>query len=105
MAAISVTACQQDTNDITPLTQEVRFVIDTESCIGTRAISDGTGATQLSWAVFNDQGELIHKKATKSDVSELLTENGYTMSISLAKGQTYPVAFWAQHPECGAYYV
>ena len=105
MAAISITACQQDTNDITPLTQEVRFVIDTESCIGTRAISDGTGATQLSWAVFNDQGELIHKKATKSDVSELLTENGYTMSITLAKGQTYRVAFWAQNPECEAYTV
>ncbi len=103
MAIIGITACQQDTNDITPATNEVRFVIDTESSIGTRAISDGTGATQLSWAVFNDQGELIHKKATKEDVSDLLTENGYTMYISLAKGQTYRVAFWAQNPECEAY--
>ena len=102
-AAFSITACQQDTNDITPVTNEVRFMIGTESCMSTRAISDGTGATQLSWAVFNDQGELIHKKATKSDVTGLLTENGFTMSISLAKGQTYRVAFWAQNPECEAY--
>ena len=102
-AAFSITACQQDTNDVTPVSNEVRFVIGTENGMTTRAISDGTGATQLSWAVFNDQGELIHKKATKSDVSELLTEDGYTMSITLAKGQTYRVAFWAQNPECEAY--
>ena len=102
-AALSITACQQDTNNVTPETNEVRFMIGTENCLGTRAISDGTGATQLSWAVFNDQGELIHKKATKNDVKDLLTENGHTMSITLAKGQTYCVAFWAQNPECKAY--
>ena len=102
-AAFGIAACHEDTNDITPVTNEVRFMIGTESCMSTRAISDGTGATQLSWAVFNDQGELIHKKATKSDVTGLLTENGFTMSISLAKGQTYRVAFWAQNPECEAY--
>ena len=101
--ALSITACQQDTNNVTPETNEVRFMIGTENCLGTRAISDGTGATQLSWAVFNDQGELIHKKATKNDVKDLLTENGHTMSITLAKGQTYCVAFWAQNPECEAY--
>lgn len=105
VAACSFVACQQDTNEIIPQTCEVRFTIDTESRIGTRAISDGTGATQLSWAVFNDKGELIHKKTTKENVSGLLTDNGYTMSISLAKGQTYKVAFWAQNAECDAYTV
>ena len=103
IAALGFVACQQDTDDITPETFEVKFVIDTESRIGTRAISDGTGATQLSWAVFNDEGELIHKKATKDNVGGLLTEDGYSMYISLAKGQTYKVAFWAQNPECDAY--
>ena len=103
IAAFSITACQQDSNETTPQTQDVKFVIDTESCIGTRAISDGTGATQLSWAVFNDQGELIHSKATKNDVEDLLSDEGYSMYISLAKGQTYRVAFWAQNPECEAY--
>ena len=102
-AALSITACQQDTNNVTPETNEVRFMIGTENCLGTRAISDGTGATQLSWAVFNEQGELIHKKATKNDVKDLLTKDGHTMAITLAKGQTYRVAFWAQNPECKAY--
>lgn len=103
IAAFSITACQQDSNETTPQTQDVKFVIDTENCIGTRAISDGTGATQLSWAVFNDQGELIHSKATKNDIQDLLSDEGYSMYISLAKGQTYRVAFWAQNPECEAY--
>jgi hypothetical protein len=102
-AAFSITACQQDTNDVTPVSNEVRFVIGTENGMTTRAISDGTGATQLSWAVFNNQGELIHKKATKENVTSLLTKEGHTMSITLAKGQTYRVAFWAQNPECEAY--
>ncbi|MBO7265026.1 MAG: hypothetical protein J6U91_02215 [Alistipes sp.] len=103
IAALGFVACQHDTDHITPETFEVKFVIDTESRIGTRAISDGTGATQLSWAVFNEEGELIHKKATKDNVGGLLTEDGYSMYISLAKGQTYKVAFWAQNPECDAY--
>ena len=102
-AAFSITACQQDTNDVTLVSNEVRFVIGTENGMTTRAISDGTGATQLSWAVFNNQGELIHKKATKENVTSLLTKDGHTMSITLAKGQTYRVAFWAQNPECEAY--
>lgn len=103
MAAFSFMACQHDTDEFTPEICEVNFVIDMESCIGTRAISDGTGATQLSWAVFNDEGELIHAKTTKDNVEDLLTDEGYSMAISLAKGQTYRVAFWAQNPECEAY--
>jgi hypothetical protein len=106
MATCGMVACQHDNEKFEESAmQNVEFVIDTESSIGTRAISDGTGATQLSWGVFNENGELIIEKTTKENVTSLLTEGGYTMGISLAKGKTYVVAFWAQNAECDAYSV
>ena len=84
---------------------EVNFVIDIEGAMATRAISDGTGATQLSWAIFSETGELIHSKTVKDNVTGLLTSAGHSISMSLAKGKTYKAVFWAQNPECTAYTV
>ena len=83
----------------------VNFALDVQSIPSTRAISDGTGATQLMYGVFNDAGELVIGKAVKNDVTGLTSNAGYTMSISLAKGQSYNVVFWAQNPNCQAYTV
>ena len=90
---------------ITTENVEVSFALDLQSIPSTRAISDGTGATQLSYGVFNDSGELVIGKVVKNDVTTLLSQAGHTMTISLAKGQSYNVVFWAQNPQCSAYTV
>ena len=84
---------------------EVNFVLELEGALETRAISDGTGANQLSWAIFSETGELIHAKTVKDNVTGLLTESGHSIAVSLAKGKTYKAVFWAQNPECAAYTV
>ena len=84
-------------------TVEVTFAIDAEAAMTTRAISDGSKATQLMYGVFNESGDLIIKKAIKNNITTLL--GGYNMSISLAKGHSYQVVFWAQNSECKAYEV
>ena len=84
---------------------EVNFDLELEGALGTRAISDGTGADQLSWAIFSETGELIHAKTVKDNVTGLLTSAGHSISMSLAKGKTYKAVFWAQNPECAAYTV
>ena len=84
---------------------EVNFVLELEGALETRAISDGTGADQLSWAIFSEAGELIHAKTVKDNVTGLLTESGHSIAVSLAKGKTYKAVFWAQNPECRAYTV
>ena len=84
---------------------EVNFVLELEGALETRAISDGTGADQLSWAIFGETGELIHAKTVKDNVTGLLTESGHSIAVSLAKGKTYKAVFWAQNPECTAYTV
>ena len=78
---------------------------DTKANIrATRAISDGTGTNQLTYRVFDKDGNAIATQAlTKETATDLLT--GHTVTLSLAKGQTYKVAFWAQNSNCTAYTV
>ena len=84
---------------------QVTFSLGVEDAIKTRSISDGTGADQLMYAVFDEGGNLVIQKSVKDDVSGLTADNGYDMTISLARGNTYQVVFWAQNSECGAYRV
>lgn len=83
----------------------VQFSLDIEGSINTRAISDGTTADQLMWAIFSEQGELIIPKTVKENVTGLTSDTGCTFSVSLAKGKTYRAAFWAQSSQCQAYSV
>lgn len=88
---------------------QVTFSLATEGGIASRAISDGTGAKKLIYAVYNANGELI-KTIDKADangqiIDNAAFDNGLTdqVTITLAKGQQYTVAFWAQNPNCTAY--
>ncbi len=78
---------------------------DTKANIrATRAISDGTGTDKLMYRVFDKDGNAITTQALKSETAtDLLT--GHTVTLALAKGQTYKVAFWAQNSNCTAYTV
>ena len=105
------TSCSNDELDRVQSGNEaqVTFSLAAEGGIATRAISDGTGAKKLVYAVYNANGELIETIAN-TDVNGQIVDNsafdnGLTenVTITLAKGQQYTVAFWAQHPECTAY--
>lgn len=75
----------------------VTFTVDVpESGPQSRAIGDGTQATQLFYAVYDLEGMLITKKDETASYP-------HTVSISLAKDQEYQIAFWAQDPTCTAY--
>lgn len=63
----------------------------------------------MVYAVYNASGELIETIAN-TDVNGQIVDNsafdnGLTenVTITLAKGQQYTVAFWAQNPNCTAY--
>ena len=49
-------ACTNEQEPVAPETVEVSFNLDVENQPITRAISDGTGATQLMYGVFNEAG-------------------------------------------------
>lgn len=105
------TSCSNDELDVVQSGNEaqVTFSLGLEGGIATRAISDGTGAKKLVYAVYNAEGELI-KTIANADVNGQIVDNsafdnGLTenVTITLAKGQQYTVAFWAQNPNCTAY--
>lgn len=105
------TSCSNDELDVVQSGNEaqVTFSLAAEGGIATRAISDGTGAKKLVYAVYNANGELI-KTIANADVNGQIVDNsafdnGLTenVTITLAKGQQYTVAFWAQDPKCTAY--
>jgi len=101
------TSCSNDELDVVQSGNEaqVTFSLGLEGGIVTRAISDGTKADRLVYSVFDENGNRISTIAqvAKSDLTDLLT--GHTETITLAKGQTYQVAFWAQDSDCDAYTV
>ena len=72
-----------------------------DGAVQTRAIGDGSGADLLIYAVFDSTG-------TRIDGIEQVSKNvtfPTTETITLAKGQTYRIAFWAQNRACTAYEV
>lgn len=98
------TSCSNDELDVVQSGNEaqVSFSLGLEGGIATRAISDGKSADVLMYAVFDKYGNRINtiQKVSKTKVTFPTTE-----SITLAKGQTYKVAFWAQDEDCKAYTV
>lgn len=105
------TSCSNDELDVVQSGNEaqVTFSLAAEGGIATRAISDGTGAKKLVYAVYNASGELIETIANTDANGQIVDnsafDNGLTenVTITLAKGQQYTVAFWAQNPNCTAY--
>lgn len=102
--ALLATSCSNDGLDAFQSGNEaqVTFSLGVEGGIDTktRAISDGTGADKLVYAVFDQEGNRITtiSKVEKTNVTFPTTE-----TLTLAKGQTYKVAFWAQDADCSAY--
>ena len=109
------TSCSNDELDMVQSGNkaQVTFSLGLEGGIATRAISDGTGAKKLVYAVYkldandgtpvlqnvvgsDNNGQFVDTEAFDSGLTE-------TVSVTLAKGQTYQVAFWAQNPSCSAY--
>lgn len=88
---------------------QVTFSLTTEGNLATKAISDGTGAKKLIYAVYNAKGQLIETINGADINGQFIKHDAFQgglndeVTITLAKGQQYTVAFWAQNPDCKAY--
>lgn len=88
---------------------EVTFALNLEGNHQvSRAISDGSQAKKLVYAVYDESGNALpvfegSLKQKVVTVANNMTTDPYPITIKLAKGQTYKVAFWAQNPSCTAY--
>ncbi len=92
VATLFATSCTQE-DVFTGNTQEVTFTASVGNSVSTRAISDGTTAKNLSYAVYYEDGRLIETLSGTTTVNNDLTAN---VKLSLIKGQSYQIVFWAQ---------
>lgn len=107
------TSCSNDELDVVQSGNEaqVTFSLAAEGGITTRAISDGTGADLLYYAIFDADGKLI-TTINGSTAGLLKKEKAFpngskedNVEVTLAKGQEYTAVFWAQDEDCKAYTV
>ncbi len=93
--------------EISPRSNEaiVSLEVQADVAASTRAISDGSGANELFYRVFDKDGNIISDQLPlkQENASDLLT--GHKVTLQLIKGQTYKIAFWAQNSACTAYSV
>lgn len=85
---------------------QVTFALNLENQVNTKAISDGSGADKLVYAVYDENGTALNVfegEAQKEETGLTDLKSGHTVSINLAKGKTYQIAFWAQNAACTAY--
>ncbi len=90
------TSCENDA-DVAPNAGEaavVTFSVGTPEIVS-RAYSDGLTATNLQYAVYNENGQIL-PDLTKTDA----TISGSTnVKLQLTTGNTYSVIFWAAAPD------
>ena len=97
------TSCEQDRLLDDPSNGDsvtATFTISTSDCIGTRAlVGDGTKADKVACAVYDAEGVELRDLYQIIDVEDKVA----TYKISLAKGQSYRVAFFAYNSAAAAY--
>ena len=107
LAALALAnSCSTEDNGLSSSENNLKQVTLKVSADGalTRAISDGTSVNQLVYRVFDKNGNAITTlNKTTETAADLLS--GHTVTLTLAKGQTYKIAFWAQKADCAAYTV
>ncbi len=98
MVLLLTTACQKENDLLGNGEATISFEISTPQ-MATRAFSDGTTATQLQYAVYDENGAFIGRlspNAAEFEPVEITDFNGKrTINIQLAAGKTYYVLFWA----------
>lgn len=75
---------------------EVTFSVGVPAGVAVKAIGDGNSATELYYAVFDDEGKYLEGLAQEAP----LTVVGKTaeFSLKLVRNFTYTIVFWAQAP-------
>lgn len=109
------TSCQNDELDAVQSGNEatVSFTIKADGGVQTRAFSDGSGVDELIYSIYDANGNLLtaledeagNKISQKKEtgLTDLKSESGHEVKFTLAKGQVYYVAFWAQNSGCEVY--
>lgn len=102
------TSCTNEKIDTPAGDAQVTFAVDLDGGMNTRAAADEFNADKLVYALYDAEGTLVAEipgavdgMVAKTDAFGAdMTAN---VSLTLVKGQTYTVVFWAQNSACKSY--
>ena len=102
IAVFAVASCQNDGLDTvaTGDSAQVTLSLGVNGGIATKAAD--TAADVLSYAVYDEASNLVAEMVT---VENAFKSGAQNVALTLAKGETYTVVFWAQNAACEAYTV
>ena len=95
-AALLAGSCQKEASEADSTSAEAIFSVNLPIDLSTKAIGDGTTATELYYGVFNQNGEFISSLAQAEKV-EVVGKTA-TLKLKLVRNYTYSIVFWAQAP-------
>lgn len=83
----------------------VTFTAKLPATINSRTYSDGAGATQLSYAVYEaGTTSVVYTSEEPNDPAAMYNgDNAFTLSLPLVKGHAYDFVFWADNADSDAY--
>lgn len=87
---------------------QMTFSLGVDGVISSRAAANEMNADMLVYSLFDAEGKLVTSIAN-ADNGMVINKNAFAsgttenVALSLVKGQTYTIAFWAQNSECEAY--
>lgn len=94
----TMVACTDD-DDITTNNAEtatVTFTLEASSGVETRAYSDGLTATHLMFGVYDSETDELVSALSQTSAVEAFSSKKATVELSLPKGGSYTIVFWAQ---------
>ena len=110
LAAVAMIAlaasCSKDAAEapaVVDETAKVSFTVELPGVVS-RATNDGTTATELHYAVYQDNGDNTNTLLFSTDAEDqvkTMSDLATTVELDLVSQQTYDIVFWAQAP--GAY--
>ena len=99
MAAVMLTSCSNEDVMAPSSGGNVSFTAQLPSGINTRSYADGTTATKLTYALYDEDNNHV------PSLDGTATFNGLksTINLNLVTGKTYTIVFWADAPD-NSYY-
>lgn len=94
--ALLASSCQKEASEADSTSAEAIFSVNLPVDLSTKAIGDGTSATELYYGVFNQNDEFISSLAQAEKV-EVVGKTA-TLKLKLVRNYTYSIVFWAQAP-------
>ena len=95
-AAVALAVSCQKGDSTQEGASEVTFSVGVPAGVAVKSIGDGSSATELYYAVFDDEGKYLEGLAQEAPL--VVEDKTAEITLKLVRNFTYTIVFWAQAP-------